>query len=700
MKTSRFLAISAALAFTVPLSHAAEGGKSLRATAAKVDAARIRQAEPGNWLTHGRTYSEQRYSPLKQIHSGNVGKLGLAWHYDTHTSRGIEATPLAVDGVLYATGPWSVVYALDGRTGKLLWEYDPQVPKAWGKHACCDAVNRGPAAWKGKVYVGTLDGRLVALNAATGKPVWDVLTIDRSRPYTITGAPRVVKGKVIIGNGGAEFGVRGYVSAYDAETGKLAWRFYTVPGDPSQPFENAALARAATTWGGGEWWKIGGGGTVWDSIAYDPELDLLYIGVGNGSPWSRQIRSPSGGDNLYLSSILALRPDNGDLIWHYQTTPGDNWDYTATQHMILADLEINGRMRKTLLQAPKNGFFYVLDRGTGELISAEKYVKVTWAERVDIKSGRPVETANARYESGPQVAFPSAFGGHNWQPMSFNPGTGLVYIPANEIPGLYAQDPNFKYQPGGWNTGTTMMETLKAVPPEVVSGHLSAWDPVKQKEAWRVQYKGPSNGGTMTTAGNLVFQGTADGRFVAYAADTGNKLWESPAQTGVVAAPITYTIGGEQYVTVMAGWGGAYALIMGEAAAANKVRHVGRILTFKLGATGQLPPLAAVKPFPKPIPVSASPEVVQKGENLYLHNCVKCHGAGVVSGGVLPDLRHSEPAMFGAYQDIVLRGALEPKGMPHLGEHLSAEDVEAIKTFVLTKAWEDYEKRNQPEKRP
>jgi quinohemoprotein ethanol dehydrogenase len=340
----------------------------IRAATATVDAVRLTQAdrEPGNWLTHGRTYAEQRYSPLRQIHADNVSQLGLAWFHDTHTSRGLEATPLAVDGILYATGPWSVVYAIDGRTGTRLWEYDPQVPRHRGQYACCDVVNRGAALRQGKVYVGTIDGRLVALEAATGRVVWDTLTVDPGQPYTITGAPRVVKGKVIIGNGGAEFGVRGYVSAYDAETGALLWRFYTVPGDPSQPFEHAAMVRAAPTWHGRQWWVIGGGGTVWDSLAFDPELDLLYVGVGNGAPWSRQTRSPGGGDNLYLASILALRPDNGDLIWYYQTTPGETWDYTATQHMILADLEINGRLRKVLMQAPKNGFFYVLDRATGE----------------------------------------------------------------------------------------------------------------------------------------------------------------------------------------------------------------------------------------------------------------------------------------------------------------------------------------------
>jgi quinohemoprotein ethanol dehydrogenase len=414
-------------------SWAAEDQQRIRQASASIDSARIIRAdkEPGNWLTHGRTYGEQRYSPLTQINTENVEQLGLAWYVDLHTSRGIEATPLAVDGILYTTAPWSVVYAIDGRSGELLWQYDPEVPKSWGKYACCDVINRGAALWQGKVYVGTIDGRLVALDAATGEVVWEKLTIDPTRPYTITGAPRVVKGKVIIGNGGAELGVRGYVSAYDADSGDLVWRFYTVPGDPSQPFENAAMVQAARTWHGGQWWRVGGGGTVWDSLAYDPELDLLYVGVGNGSPWSRQTRSPGGGDNLYLSSILALRPDTGDLIWYYQTTPGDTWDYTATQHMILADLEIDGRQRQVLMQAPKNGFFYVLDRATGELISAEKYVKVTWAHEVNLKTGRPVEAAGARYQNAPMVIYPSALGGKfpcstawNRTVLPTNPATG------------------------------------------------------------------------------------------------------------------------------------------------------------------------------------------------------------------------------------------------------------------------------------
>jgi quinohemoprotein ethanol dehydrogenase len=367
---------------------------------APVDDAALRAVESRSqdWLSYGRDYYEQRFSPLTEINDGNVAQLGLAWQFETATQRGLEATPLVIDGVMYATGSWSVTYAIDARTGKELWKYDPEVHRKYDNIACCDVVNRGAAFYKGKVYVGVLDGRLAAIDAKSGKVAWQTTTVDQNQPYTITGAPRVARGKIIIGNGGAEYGVRGYVSAYDAETGKLAWRFYTVPGDPSKPQESKALEAALPTWKGNDWWKFGGGGTVWDSIVYDPELNLLYVGTGNGSVWNRDVRSPGGGDNLYLASILAINPDNGELVWHYQTVPGDTWDYTAVQPMMLADLQIGGRLRKVIMQAPKNGFFYVIDRGTGELLSADKYVEVNWASHVDMKTSRPVEIPGADYK--------------------------------------------------------------------------------------------------------------------------------------------------------------------------------------------------------------------------------------------------------------------------------------------------------------
>ena len=429
------------------------------AGAKPVDAARLTAADSdtGEWMTTGRTYSEQRFSPLTQVSTGNVGQLGLAWHYEFDTDRGQEATPLMVDGVLYTTTAWSKVFAFDAKTGKLIWSYDPKVSGDRGFDACCDVVNRGVAVWNGKVFVGALDGRLIALDAKTGTVVWSTVTVDQSKPYTITGAPRVVKGKVLIGNGGAEYGVRGYLSAYDAETGNLAWRFYMTPnpeGKPDGAASDSIMAKkAAATWGDGVWKHSGGGGTPWDSMAYDPDLNLLYVGGGNGSPWNAVKRSGGKGDDLFLSSIVALNPDTGAYVWHYQTTPGESWDYTATQHIILADLTIDGKPRKVLMQAPKNGFFYVLDRATGQLISAKNYITINWAKSVDMKTGRPVENPAARFVDKPDIVLPAPYGGHNWQPMAYDPKEGLVFIPAMEVPFGYGNDKTFKYREGGWNVG-------------------------------------------------------------------------------------------------------------------------------------------------------------------------------------------------------------------------------------------------------
>jgi len=670
-----------------------------------VDGARISAAdrEPGNWLSHGRSYDEQRYSPLKQINDRNVATLGLDWFYNFETSRGLEATPLVVDGVMFTSGSWSRVYALDARSGELLWKFDPEVPGEWAVHACCDVVNRGVALWMGSVFVGTLDGRLISLDAKTGAVRWTVQTTPNDQPYTITGAPRVVNGKVIIGNGGAEYGVRGYVSAYDADTGAMAWRFYTVPGNPAEGFESRAMEQAAETWNG-KWWEFGGGGTVWDSMAYDPELNLLYIGVGNGSPWNQQIRSPGGGDNLYLSSIVALDPDTGKYVWHYQTTPGETWDYTATQHMILADLEINGSARKVILQAPKNGFFYVLDRETGELISAEAYVQTTWASHIDPETGRPVEIEGARYESGPAMVLPAPYGGHNWHPMAFNPDTGLIYIPAQDIPFVYGTDENFTFTPGLWNVGVNpIYASFPEQPPEVqaellqmIKGQIIAWDPVERKEAWRVQHNLPWNGGMLATAGNLVFQGNSVGEFAAYSADKGERLWSVSAQTGIVASPVTYAIDGEQYITVLAGWGGALALSGGEIAAAAGVRNVSRILTFKLGADGQLPMPETPELLADPPPRIEDPGAVARGKQLYSDRCMVCHGDGVVGGGVTPDLRYMNAGKHQMWMGIVLGGLHGKRGMVSYAGVLTAEDASAIQAFVIERSHEMLEAASQP----
>ncbi|MFU8813733.1 MAG: PQQ-dependent dehydrogenase, methanol/ethanol family [Pseudomonadales bacterium] len=669
----------------------------IRQSTATIDAKRIGAAdsEPGNWLSHGRNYAEDRFSRLDQINEETIGELGLAWHWDTGTTRGLQATPIVVDGVMFSTGSWSVVWAHDARTGELIWEYDPQVPREWGRLACCDVVNRGVALWAGKVFVGTIDGRLVALDAGTGAPVWEVQTTDRDQPYTITGAPRVVKDKVIIGNGGAEYGVRGYVTAYDTASGEQAWRFYTVPGDPSKGFEAPHLEHAATTWRGGKWWEVGGGGTAWDSFAYDPELNLLYIGVGNGAPWNRFIRSPGGGDNLYLSSIVAVDPDDGSMQWYYQTTPGDNWDYTATQHMILADIAINGATRQVIMQAPKNGFFYVIDRTNGEFISAEAYVPVNWATHVDQETGRPVENPEVNYANDAQLIRPAPYGGHNWHPMAYSHDTGLVYIPALDIPFSFAQDNAFKHNPGEWNTGVDLAQTIPPNDPDdliealgTVKGHLSAWDPVTQKEVWRVQHDTSWNGGLLSTAGNLVFQGRADGRFAAYTADTGDLLWEFPAHVGIIAAPVTYSVDGEQYVSVLAGWGGAFAMASGVPRHRDNVLSQGRILTFKLGGSATLPPPnVTFMEIPEPPAMETTPEQIATGETLYHTYCAVCHGPGAVaSGGGTADLRYSTAGVHGAWDAIVRQGALTGAGMAGFDHVLSEVDSQAVQAYVISRS--------------
>jgi alcohol dehydrogenase (cytochrome c)/quinohemoprotein ethanol dehydrogenase len=650
-------------------------------------------------VTHGGTYAEDRFSPLAQIDASTIKTLGLAWSLDLDTNRGQEATPLIVDGVMYSTSAWSKVQAIDAASGKLLWQYDPFVPGSTGVRACCDVVNRGVAAWKGRLYVGTLDGRLVALDAGTGKPVWSVVTVDQSKSYTVTGAPRIVKDKVLIGNGGAEFGVRGYISAYDADSGKLAWRFYTIPGDPSQPFEAPILKQAATTWSG-EWWKYGGGGTVWDSMAYDPELDLMYIGTGNGSPWNQGYRSPGGGDNLFLSSIVALKPDTGEYVWHYQTTPQDAWDYTATQHIILADLTIEGAPRKVLMQAPKNGFFYVLDRQTGKLLSAKPYIGLNWATGVDLATGRPQTNPDAfYYKTGkPWTALPGPYGAHNWQPMSFSKKTGLVYIPVIESLFTYVHDPAWKPSPLGYNLGLIgmPMPTDPAIKEQVMAatkGTLKAWDPVAQKEAWSVPLAGMWNGGVLSTGGGLVFQGSGDGTFSAYDATSGNKVWSFAAQAGVLASPVSFAVGDQQYIAVVVGWGGA-SIAGGETLAKGAlVGNKSRVLAFKLGGTAQLP-AAPPSPVPQtaPPPRLPDPALGTQGEQVFHMYCTVCHGNSAVSAGaVVPDLRWSK-ALGNAegWKKIVIDGALENQGMVSFSKVINAAQAEAVRAYVISRANDTY----------
>ncbi|WP_206370189.1 PQQ-dependent dehydrogenase, methanol/ethanol family [Solimonas marina] len=640
-----------------------------------------------NWPANGFDYGGTRFSPLEQINTDNVKQLGPAWTYDLQSERGIEATPIVVDGVMYVTASWSVVHALDARTGKKLWSYDPHVPRRMAYKACCDVVNRGVAVYKGKVYVGSLDGRLIALDAGTGKKVWEQDTVsDHSRSYTITGAPRVVKGKVIIGNGGAEFGVRGYVTAYDAETGKQAWRWFVVPGDPSKPYEDESMAKAAKTWDpAGKYWEAGGGGTVWNSMVYDPELNLLYIGTGNASPWSQHQRSPAGGDNLYVASIVALNPDTGKYVWHYQETPGDSWDYTSVQDLILADLKLDGKTRKVILHAPKNGFFFVIDRTNGRFISAKNFVDVNWATGYD-KNGRPIEVANVRSPDKPFDIIPGPFGGHNWHSMSYSPLTGLAYFPAQNVPLNLANDKRWSGQgsnkPGqpmsgiGWNTAMLInSQTPKSKP----FGRLIAWDPVNQREAWRHEYVSPWNGGTLATAGNLVFEGTADARIIAFNARTGQQLWDSPTGTGVIAAPISYEIDGKQYISVAAGWGGVY----GESQRASEGNTPGTVYTFVLGGKAPLPKFTEYQRGALLSGVKYDPKDVEAGTALYVSNCVFCHGVpGVDKGGNLPNLGYVDKTFIEHLDQFVFNGPFVSKGMPDFTGKLTPDDVEKIKAFI------------------
>ena len=666
-----------------------------------VDDAALRGAasSPDQWLTIGRDYAETRFSSLRQIDSSSVTRLGLAWSYDPGSLRGLEATPLVANGVLYATGDWSNVFALDARTGRELWRWDAKADRIRGYRACCDVVNRGVALYKGKVFAGVIDGRLVALDAATGALRWEVQTTPVDEPYTITGAPRVVDGKVIIGNGGAELGVRGFVSAYDAETGKLAWRFYTVPGDPAKGFESEDVRKAAATWSG-EWWKNGGGGgTAWDAFAYDPDARLLYVGTGNGSAWDRKLRSPGGGDNLYLSSIVALHVETGKLAWYYQTTPGDQWDYTAVQQITLAELQIGGRKRKVLMQAPKNGFFYVLDRITGELLSAEPYAKVTWAKGVDMKTGRPIETRQARYGDQAVTQWPGPGGAHNWQPMSFNPTTGLMYIPAVESSFTYVRERDFKRVPGFWNMGIDLnarvgSKDYPALPQseyepgagtEVgAASSLLAWDPIAARPRWRIKHpQGITGGGTLTTAGNLVFQGLSDGHFVVYTADTGTRLWDVQLGNGIMAAPSTWSLDGKQYVSVLVGWGGASGLYVPNPT--KQYKAPGRLFTFVIDGKAKLEPVRGIpKNSLTVIEYTAAPADVERGAALFGRRCSMCHGVAAVSGGTIADLRYSLPATYDMLDRIVRQGAYQPLGMPKF-DFLSEADVAAVKSYLLSR---------------
>lgn len=665
---------------------------------ADIDNAALSHTEDGrNWAAWGRTFDEQRYSPLDEINRDSVSRLGLAWTYELDKVWSVSSQPLAVDGVIYIAVGYSEVHAIDASSGQTLWSYDPQVDPikmrmAWGI--------RGLAYWKGRVYVGVQDGRLIALDAKSGELAWSVLTTEAGDNRYITGAPRVFNDSVIIGHGGADFGyVRGYVTAYDTATGEQRWRWHVVPGNPADGFENAAMEMAAKTWSG-EWWTSGGGGTVWNAMTYDPEFNRIYLGTGNGSPWNHKLRSPGGGDNLFLCSVVALDADTGEYVWHYQTTPGESWDFNSTMDMVLADVQIDGAPRKVLMHAPKNGFFYVLDREDGALISAEKLGKVTWAERIDLHTGRPVEVPGARYENGEALIWPGSAGMHNWHPMAYSPDTGLMYIPTREMAGYYNDEGR---DPRQWKMSADDPMGLKGffddIPTTAGSSAVLAWNPLTQRKAWEVETPGFSNGGLITTRGGLVFQGRADGRFVAMDDRTGEELWTHQMGVGTQAAPMSFSVNGQQHLAILAGWGGSQMLMGSLTAQHGWVgrNHPRRLLVYRLDADAALP--AAPKPS-RPSAIDDTdfvidPAQAEAGKALYFRHCAICHGSGVVAGGYAPDLRASGiPLTQAGFTAIVRDGGLVSRGMPVFPEY-SDEQLQALRHYIRQQArhqasaWDD-----------
>lgn len=705
-----------ASALAPPVSHAAGDVDSLRMRAAN--------SEPQNWLALGRDQNQTYYSPLSQIDAGNVGRLGFAWAYDLGAARGQEGTPIVVDGVMYASSAWGYVYAIDASTGKEVWRFDPRADPRAARNPCCDLVNRGVAVWKGKVLVASVDGRLHALDAGTGKELWSADTIvDHTLPYSSTGAVYVAGDLAVVGNSGADMnkgGVRGYVSAYEIETGRLAWRFYTVPGAPGRPPEDEAMARAAATWSPDRSPDYQGGGTAWDGFAYDDDLKLVYFGTANPTPYDLRLSAGPSKDALFTASILALHADTGRLAWHYQTTPGDHWDFDATQKLVLADLAIGGATRAVLMQANKNGFFYVLDRRTGELISAKPYTFANWATGIDARTGRPNLSSDADWYSGPKNVYPSWAGGHSWQPMSFSPSTGLVYIPVIDAPSIWIDlqhnggrirfvngflsalglSPDASYDPAalaplyGPLPDRKRLEAGRKV--RLVRELMRAWDPVAQKLVWEQETSSGMrgyDGGAMSTAANLVFQGCGDGAFRVYAADTGKILKTIQTGSHIMAAPIAYAVDGVQYVAVQTGYGGT-GFGVGEippSSAASKFENLNRILAFKLdGGALPMPPPRRDAPFPRPPARNATPAQIRSGEAAFIGECSRCHAFGP---NITPDLRKMTEATHALFRDILLGGALASQGMEPFDDILSETDVENIHAYIIDQSWQAYDRQ-------
>lgn len=648
-----------------------------------------------NWLTYGGGYSSRHFSALEQIDTDNVGKLGLAWSFNLgSTHHGVEAIPVVVGGVMYVTTPWNIIYALDATTGKKIWSYDPKTPRTIGYKGCCDVSNRGAAVYKGKVYEVTYDGRLIALDAATGKLIWttDTLPQGKHHYYTANAAPLVADGKVVIGNGGAEYaGVRGYVSAYDAETGKLDWRWYTVPGNPDKPYENEAMKKAAKTWDPKtKYWTKGGGGTVWQSFSYDPELDMLYFGTGNADPWNQAARGGAKYHALYTASIVALDMKNGKYVWHYQTTPADFSDYDTDQDMTLATLEINDKDVPVIMNANKNGFFYVLDRRNGKFISAKNFVPQNWAKGyTDDGKVIPAPELMQKVKQGkPFESVPGPFAAHNWQASSYSPETGLYYIPAQHIPAslsplqdeaTHAQDVGGIMSGNGWNTGMQLGAGGETQP----FGRLIAWNPITQKQAWKHDYPAPWNGGILSTAGDLVFQATADGHLVAFNAKSGKQLWQAKLGQGAIAAPMTYKVDGKQYVSIAVGWGG----VAGQSFRATPYVGPGRVFTFAMGGDAPAPQFSKAPVRPFVTGVKFDPKDVKPGTKLYLENCAVCHGTpGANQGGSIPNLGHVDSSVIQNLGTFVFNGPFVSNGMPDFTGRLSKDDVTQIKAFIQATA--------------
>jgi len=694
-------------ALIVLLALAGLGAARAPARFGQIDDARIARAdaEPQNWMVHGGDQQAHRFSGLDQINPGNIARLKPAWSLEFDTKRGQEATPIVVDGVAYVTTAWSKVYAVDARTGRRLWFYDPKVRGDAGVFGCCDVVSRGAAVYRGRVYVATFDARLIALNARTGKPVWSAEVAPADSTYTISGAPRVAGGLVYIGNAGGEFGGRGYVSAYDAGTGKLVWRFFTTPGDPAKAdgaiSDEPLKTIAQPTWFGPHT-DYRGGGHVWNSMVYDADFDQLYIATGNGYPWHRKFRSEGRGDNLFISSIVALDAKTGRYKWHYQETPGDSWDYDAIADMILADLTIDGRPRKALMHTPKNGFFYVLDRATGKLISADPFVSgVTWAKGVDLATGRPQVDPAAYFDTEPVRVGPSGGGAHSWQPTAFSPRTGLFYLQAvADSTSIFLPKTRFEYRKGVDNTGIYSWGTHApgAEPPAeggILEGALRppttparplliAWDPVARQPAWTTPATGS---GVLATAGNLVFLGRSRnvmGELVAFRADTGVEVWKHPTPNAIITAPVSYAVDGEQYILMATGAGGGAILAGGPDVRENRP---GRLVAFKLDGKGVLPP------DPPPAPLLPPPEehwpaaTVLAGEDHYAQLCARCHGVRVRSSNIVPDLRRSKAlASKPLWSAIVEGGALKATGMVSWAAYMPPGGAEAIRAYVAEEA--------------